>query len=65
MARPKNIIKPNADGSDYTCLVHTQKGVYDRRDLQTSVCRANGKKITTVIDTNTGEVIYTRSVGAG
>ena len=64
MARPKNIIKPNADGSDYTCLVHTQNGVYDRRDLHTSVCRTNGKKITTVIDTNTGEVIYTRSVDA-
>lgn len=62
MARPRNIIKPNADGSDYTCVVCTKNGVYDRKDIHTKVSRADGMKTTTLIDTTTGEVLYTRSV---
>lgn len=61
MARPRNIIIPNAERSDYTCLVRTQNGVYDRKDIHTKVSRADGKKTTVLIDVNTGEVLYTRS----
>lgn len=62
MGRIRNVIKPNENGTDYVCYVHTKNGVYDKRDVRTSVTRSNERKTTTYVDSTTGEVIYTRSV---